>query len=484
MYQEAAQPLVTRKGLSSREESGVAEMTTGSPFQRMKERTHQQEPAHANTPATPAASTSQHPATLHEELQHQHRSLLALHQLARTLHQSLDIEQVMETALEELMHLFNAQAGYLVLLDEEETPVRWRTSDLPLALTEPEVVAAFADGLEGQVITQQQPVSLSLALAADDDAHDVQTTAPEQKPALLDGRSWLLIPFKFQPGMTGLLTLGHDQPHAFHAGDEPAHLDLEAITDILVTALQNAWHTTRLQDEHATHMRIMSMLVHDIRSPLMSTSASFDVLERALKEFAIEPDMQAFLLESMASGRRSLQAVVQLTNDMLDMRKLQSGRPVLDYQPILLEVLFDEVHRTLYNLAVQQKVIIRYQVSPRALKVMADEQLLRRALTNLASNGLRFSPQGSMLTLRASHTADSSAVLLVVEDMGPGVAPDDRTRIFQPFTQAEGESARGTGLGLALCREVALAHGGRIWVEDREGGGSRFCMLLPHTCAL
>jgi two-component system sensor histidine kinase KdpD len=110
---------------------------------------------------------------------------------------------------------------------------------------------------------------------------------------------------------------------------------------------------------------------------------------------------------------------------------------------------------------------------------MADTYLLRRSLVNLVANALRFSPEGSTITLESYMAPDDDGIILVVEDMGPGVAPADRKRIFLPFTQAKGEEHRGTGLGLAFCREVALIHGGYIWVEDRKGGGSRFCMFLP-----
>jgi signal transduction histidine kinase len=123
--------------------------------------------------------------------------------------------------------------------------------------------------------------------------------------------------------------------------------------------------------------------------------------------------------------------------------------------------------------------MLRYNVHPRVLHIPGDRHFLQRMMINLVSNALRFTASGSTVSMRAYPAPGDEYVILAVEDMGPGVPPEDRKRIFQPFEQGKGESSRGTGLGLAICQEVAHAHGGRIWVEDNEPRGSRFCVMLP-----
>ncbi len=127
----------------------------------------------------------------------------------------------------------------------------------------------------------------------------------------------------------------------------------------------------------------------------------------------------------------------------------------------------------------QQRITLQSDIVPANLTGTADQWLLRRVVRNLLSNALRFTPAGETIIIHV-RCQDDQAILLTVADRGPGVAPADRERIFEPFVQGEGESTRGFGLGLAFCREVVHAHGGQIWVEDNPGGGSRFCMRLPQ----
>ncbi len=107
-----------------------------------------------------------------------------------------------------------------------------------------------------------------------------------------------------------------------------------------------------------------------------------------------------------------------------------------------------------------------------------DSVLVEQVLINLLENALKYTPEGSPLTIRA--TARPSEVEVEVADRGPGVPPAEKAHIFEKFyrLQREGEGG-GAGLGLAICRGVVEAHGGRIWVEDREGGGASFRFTLP-----
>jgi signal transduction histidine kinase len=131
-------------------------------------------------------------------------------------------------------------------------------------------------------------------------------------------------------------------------------------------------------------------------------------------------------------------------------------------------------------LALQRQVRLAAIIQPEAACVQADSGLLRRVLVNMVANGLRFTPEGSCITLRAEPDAQRG-VVLVVEDQGPGVPLDEQERIFQPFVQGKGEAQRGSGLGLAFCREVVLAHKGRIWVENQPAGGCHFSIWLPNA---
>jgi two-component system sensor histidine kinase KdpD len=112
--------------------------------------------------------------------------------------------------------------------------------------------------------------------------------------------------------------------------------------------------------------------------------------------------------------------------------------------------------------------------------VTADPDRLERVLANLVENALRYSPEEGRVTVSAWREGDN--MMVGVSDAGPGIPPDQRERIFDRFTQVRDDTRarRGFGLGLAYCRAAVEAHGGRIWVEDGEGGvGSHFVFSLP-----
>ena len=110
----------------------------------------------------------------------------------------------------------------------------------------------------------------------------------------------------------------------------------------------------------------------------------------------------------------------------------------------------------------------------------ADPQRLHQALTNFIENAIKFSGPGGAVTVSAWQR--NGEVGVTVKDTGPGIPADARARVFDRFYRADparGRDGSGSGLGLSICREVADAHGGRVWVESEEGKGSAFSLALP-----
>lgn len=449
--------------------NGFGSMTTmKGPFSKEMVDEHSQQESEQDT--QPLESEQKHIVDSHllllylnQQMAREHAYLLALQHLSQKVHQSLDVEHVLYAAVQGVIDIFGAQTGCLVLLNGQQQPVRWIRSPEHSELNEAAIQKALREGVQGKVLHDQQP-------------YCVVDNRDEGWYPLILGRSLLVAPFSTAAGLAGVLTLAHEAPALFNRQQEK---HLTTAVEIIGTALQQAWLFEHAKRKTSDRERMVSMVVHDIRSPLMATSACFDIIQRAFKEHPLSEEIQGFVQDSIASGKRGLQEVIDLTNDLLDIKKLQSGHEAVEYHPIMLELLYDEIHNLVYNLAVQHQVIVRYQVHPRSLRLMADTRLIRRAVVNLVANALRFTPKGGTVTLGAYAFPDKKSVILFVEDMGTGVPSEDKDRIFQPFVQGKGESGRGTGLGLAFCYEVAHSHGGRIWVEDRQGGGSRFCMQIP-----
>jgi signal transduction histidine kinase len=124
---------------------------------------------------------------------------------------------------------------------------------------------------------------------------------------------------------------------------------------------------------------------------------------------------------------------------------------------------------------------LQVDVPPRLPSVRMDASQMERALANLIQNAIKYSPSSTAIGISARITEDGELVLSV-EDKGPGIPAGDRERIFEPFFRnrmAERSKASGHGLGLAICKSIVLAHGGRIEVHDRPGGGARVSVFLP-----
>jgi signal transduction histidine kinase len=129
--------------------------------------------------------------------------------------------------------------------------------------------------------------------------------------------------------------------------------------------------------------------------------------------------------------------------------------------------------------AMRNGVLVTLELDPSLDVVPGDERRLRQVVFNLLSNAVKFTPEGGSIVV-ASGRREGDA-LVSVADTGPGIAPEDRERIFEEFQQTElGVHQReGTGLGLALSKRLVELHGGRFWVESEPGRGSRFVFTLP-----
>ena len=112
--------------------------------------------------------------------------------------------------------------------------------------------------------------------------------------------------------------------------------------------------------------------------------------------------------------------------------------------------------------------------------ITGSRELLRRALFNLVENAVKYGPKGGQVRLCAE--LDGTDMVITVADQGPGIPPELRERVFEPFFRVDTASSRelgGTGLGLALVRAIAEVHGGSVWVEEHQAGGNRFVLRLP-----
>jgi signal transduction histidine kinase len=223
----------------------------------------------------------------------------------------------------------------------------------------------------------------------------------------------------------------------------------------------------KLKDE------LVATVSHELRTPLSSLMGFAELM---LDHEFPRHEQQEFL----RIIRRESERLTQLINDLLDLQRIEAGRMRYNLKPVDIRRLIKE---TLEVFRVDaQKHRFELDLPPDAPEAAGDSDRLRQVLSNLISNALKFSPQGGTIRLRVRVNEEEIEVM--VEDQGIGIAPDVIPVLFTKFVRADNADTRrigGTGLGLALIREIIQAHGGRTWVESELGKGSRFYFTLPRT---
>jgi NtrC-family two-component system sensor histidine kinase KinB len=218
---------------------------------------------------------------------------------------------------------------------------------------------------------------------------------------------------------------------------------------------------------------LISMIYHDLRSPLANVVSSLDVVASLLSRNGnseLEP------LVNIAT--RSTERIQRLTNSLLDINRLEGGQPVGERHPISPHVLAKDAYDAVAPVVKNKRLEVILDVPPGLPAVSIDEDMIRRVLINLLENAIKFTPPGS--TIHIGSAQETDFVQMWVKDNGPGIPPADHARIFDKFTRLQSKNGpKGLGLGLAFCRLAVIGHGGRIWLESEVGEGASFHFSLP-----
>jgi two-component system sensor histidine kinase KdpD len=214
---------------------------------------------------------------------------------------------------------------------------------------------------------------------------------------------------------------------------------------------------------------LLAAVSHDLRTPLASIKASVSSLRQT--DVTWSPEDQAMLLANVEDATDKLDALIA---NLLDMSRLHTG----SLQPFLAPAAIDEIVPLAARAAAEDGRVIDLDIPETLPLVSTDAGLVERAVANLLSNALRYSPVGRPPTVIATTAGD--VVQIAVIDHGPGVAPEDRERIFEPFQRlGDQDMTTGVGLGLAVARGFVEAVGGTLTASDTPGGGLTMTVALP-----
>jgi signal transduction histidine kinase/CheY-like chemotaxis protein len=216
--------------------------------------------------------------------------------------------------------------------------------------------------------------------------------------------------------------------------------------------------------------RYLAALSHELRTPLNGVLGMAGLLAGT----PLDADQRTYVQALKETGAHLL----GLVNDVLDLAKLESGQIDLEPAPVDIELLLQGVCELLSPRAHEKGLDIAWAAVDAPSEVLADEGRLRQILFNLTGNAIKFTQTGGvLLQVRCSARDESHAQLrFCVTDTGPGVPEAEQARIFEEYARAPGDTARleGAGLGLAIVRRLAAAHGGAIGLTAPEQGGAQF----------
>ena len=235
-------------------------------------------------------------------------------------------------------------------------------------------------------------------------------------------------------------------------------------------AIDNARLHAMLKQAIRSRDEVLAVVAHDLRNPLNTIGMAAELV----REPSVSDEDRARQLDII---HRSVGVADRLIRDLLDVSRIEAGRLELDCAPTQLASLIDEVAAMLRPQAAARTIELDVRLPTGDPVVLADAARLRQVLFNLVGNALKFTDNGGTVSIGADAADD--AIQISVTDTGIGIPEDAREHIFDRFWQVKHSVRGGAGLGLAIAKSIVEAHGGRIWVESRAGGGTVFRFTIP-----
>lgn len=242
----------------------------------------------------------------------------------------------------------------------------------------------------------------------------------------------------------------------------------------LVNIIATVRDITRFREAEELKSTFISVISHELKTPVALIKGYVGTLRREDANWKRE-----IVKDSLAVIEEEADRLTGLIENLLDASRLQAGGLSINTSDIALNAIAERIAE---RFKTQSPIhTIKVEFPENFPIVMGDETRLEQVLSNMISNGIKYSPAGGEICVtgqvRPSH------VIVCVSDEGPGVAPDDIPHIFDRFYRSSDakRTTKGAGLGLYLARAVIEAHGGRIWVDPRPGNGARICFSIPRS---
>ncbi len=403
-------------------------------------------------------------ARLYEEALSRARELEMLLHVSQIVSSTIDLDEVLHLLANELVNSLRVTFCHISLLDESGKRLiikaNTRASARPDVMRQIalEIPLDRAPGLK-RALRGGQPLLLGLDLPSHElDLDELELIADQAT------ESMLLVPLIARERVLGMVVVG-EQRRSDRAPITPQKI---ALCQAMATQAAMAIEKARL---FSVKSDFLSMISHELRSPLASINASAELLRR-------RPDgpRSAELLELI---QRQTLRLGSFLEDLLNVSRLDEGALELRLEPLPLLPLLSHV------IAMAQATTNIHALQLKSEEdiplVMADPRKVEVVVVNLLRNAINYSPAGGVVTVEVCRQGDEK-VAVSVEDQGIGIPTDQLDRVFDRFARLGNDYAdavQGHGLGLYIARGIVEQHGGSIWAESRMGEGSRFSFTLP-----
>ena len=402
------------------------------------------------------------------EVWRRNEELVALNTIATTISQSLDLDRMLNVVLDKVLRATDMDAGWIHLLDEDtrmlslvaqcgfsqETAQRTQTIKL-------------GDSMAGKVAQSGQPIVMGKV--PDDRRSGMETCQPEGLHACAG------VPIKSKDKVLGTLSVFSRDPRELHAQEVQLLTAIGLQVGVAVENVRLAEEAAGieiLQELNRLRSELIANVSHEVRTPL----GLIKIFSTSLlaEDVNFDRETRRQFLRGIDEETDRLERIV---DNLLDLSRIESGRLRLEVRPIDVGRLAREVVEDMGAQAIQHRLI--HDFPPAPLVAAIDPKRVEQVLRNLLSNAIKYSPEGGTITVRGY--ADERHIIVQVSDEGIGIPAGDLERVFERFYRVENEitqSVGGVGLGLAVCRSIVEAHGGRIWAESTLGVGSTFSFTL------
>lgn len=383
-----------------------------------------------------------------------------LMEISRKLNSTLDLGTLLRHIVDAATELTNTELASILLIDPSTGQLRFEASS-NLTRAEMEAIPVPLDSsLAGWVVTHDEPVLVS-------DARSDKRWFPRvDKTTKVITRNLLAVPMALQNKPIGVVEAINKR------GDTPWTEDDVNSLMMLATQAAIAIQNARLFQQND----FIAEMVHELRTPLAALKASTALLMRP----NLPPTMRDEIVLTM---QQETDRLTTLTNDFLDLARLESGRSPIACSVFDVRELLEECLVLVSPRAAERGITIT--LAGESSLAHADRNKIKQVMLNLLTNAIKYNrEQGAIVCAIAAHppTSDTPPLLQVsVRDTGPGISPEHQARVFEKFFRVPETAGDipGTGLGLVISKRIIEAHGCELWLESEVGVGTTFFFTLP-----